>query len=146
MRVVHFSIQSNHIHLIVEAHDNACLSRAMQGLAVRIAKRLNRAWSRKGTVFADRFHAHVMRARREVRNALAYVLNNARKHEIALAGIDPYSSGAAFDGWADAHDIRGPAPPVCVPRCWLLTTGWRKYGAISVTEVPGHRTQRRSCG
>jgi REP element-mobilizing transposase RayT len=40
-RVVHYSVQSNHLHLIVETEDNRSLARGMNGLAVRIARTLN---------------------------------------------------------------------------------------------------------
>src|SRR5258706_5334783 len=92
-QVVHYSIQSNHLHLIVEAADRAALTAGMRGLLVRIARALNRLWDRRGSVFGDRFHEHELRTPREVRNALVYVLQNLRKHGIALAGPDPLSSG-----------------------------------------------------
>jgi putative transposase len=98
-QVVHHSIQSNHLHLIVEADDRAALTSGMRGLLVRIARALNRLWKRSGPVFADRFHEHELRKPREVRNALVYVLQNLRKHGITLAGPDPLSSGPEFDGW-----------------------------------------------
>jgi putative transposase len=103
MRLVHFSIQSNHLHLIVEARDAPSLARGMQGLLVRIARGLNRTWKRKGSVFSDRYHAHNLRTPREVRNALAYVLNNARKHGCHRSGVDPFSSGGAFEGWKEGN-------------------------------------------
>src|SRR5262249_53817234 len=98
LRLIHFSIQSNHLHLIAEAHGAEALSRGMQGLLVRVARALNRLWGRKGSVFADRYHSRILRTPREVRHALAYVLNNARKHGCFFAGIDPFSSGRWFDG------------------------------------------------
>ena len=73
LRLVQFSVQSNHVHMLVEADGRASLSRGMQGLVVRMARALNRTWTRTGTVFADRYHAHVLRTPREVRHALAYV-------------------------------------------------------------------------
>jgi hypothetical protein len=36
-RLIHYSVQGNHLHLVVEAHDKVSLSRGMQGLAVRAA-------------------------------------------------------------------------------------------------------------
>jgi hypothetical protein len=99
-QVVHHSIQSNHLHLIVEAVDRAALTLGMRALLVRIARGLNRIWKRCGPVFADRFHERELRTLLEVRNALVYVLNNLRKHGIALAGPDPLSSGPEFDGWS----------------------------------------------
>lgn len=139
MRVVHFSIQSNHVHLLVEANDTPSLSRGMQGLGVRIARSLNRAWNRKGSVFADRYHARVLRTPREVRYALAYVIHNARKHGLRIAGIDAYSSGASFDGWRIAPQPHPSARalPVAPARSWLLRVGWRRHGRIEITEVPG---------
>src|SRR5712691_2581760 len=76
MRVVHYSIQGNHLHLILETDDPSMFSRAVQGLAIRLARALNRLAARRGKVFADRFHAHVMKALREVANAVRYVIEN----------------------------------------------------------------------
>lgn len=155
LRVVHYSIQSNHLHLVVQADDTRALGRGMQGLAIRLAKAMNAAVSRHGKVFADRFHSHVLRTPREVRQALAYVLNNARKHA-AQSGkryvrgwIDPFSSGGWFDGWsagvareraiAEAKRIvaeLGGEPWTPRPRGWLLTVGWRRRGLIDLDEVP----------
>src|SRR5438046_7061990 len=111
LRVVHFAVQSNHLHLLVEVLDERSLSRGMQGLLVRIARSSNRMWGRKGRVFADRYHAHVLRTPLEVRRALVYVLQNARKHGWRFAGIDPYTSGADLDEWEHAidEDREGPA-------------------------------------
>jgi REP element-mobilizing transposase RayT len=106
-QVVHHSIQSNHLHLIVEAADRSALTSGMRGLLVRIARGLNRLWGRCGAVFADRFHERELCTLREVHNALVYVLQNLRKHGISLAGPDPLSSGPEFDGWNAAS--AGPA-------------------------------------
>ena len=143
VRVVHFSIQANHVHALVEAEDARALSRGMQGLAVRIARRLNRLWERSGRVFADRFHSRVLRTPQQVRNALAYVLQNARKHGMRLLGLDAYSSAAAFDGWRELLRIQrhvATAVPVERARSWLLSIGWRRHGLISVDEVPSGDT------
>lgn len=60
VRVAHFSVQGNHIHLIIEGPDTQQLGRAMKGPEVRMARALNRVMRRKGAVFADRYHAHVL--------------------------------------------------------------------------------------
>lgn len=158
LKVVHYSVQTTHIHLVVQAADARALGRGMQGLCIRLAKALNAAAGRRGKVFVDRFHSHVLRTPREVRQALAYVLNNARKHA-AQAGkrylrewIDPFSSGVWFDGWAGGAGreravqiarrrvdelggigVQGWAPR---PSGWLLTVGWRRRGLIELDEVP----------
>jgi hypothetical protein len=115
--------------MLVEADGRESLSRGMQGLAIRMARALNRAWTRTGKVFADRYHAHVLRTPREVRNALAYVLGNARKHGARLLeAIDPFSSAAWFESWSDSA-------PVARARTWLLRVGWRRRGAIRAASV-----------
>ncbi|MFY9344421.1 MAG: hypothetical protein WAT39_18150, partial [Planctomycetota bacterium] len=79
-RLCHYAILNDHLHLVVEAADRVALRRGLQGLAIRIARALNKLWARKGKVFADRYHGRVLTSPREVRNALVYVLGNARKH------------------------------------------------------------------
>jgi len=140
LRLVHFSIQENHLHFLVEVEDELTLTRGIKGLLVRVARALNRLWGRKGAVIADRFHAHVLRTPREVRNALVYVLHNARKHGGAFSETDPFSSAAWFDGWE--HPLlpgtiaeRGP-PLVVAARTWLLRVGWRRHGLIYLSEHP----------
>lgn len=98
-RVVHFSVQDNHLHLLVEAADRRQLTRGVRGLAVRIALAVNDALRRRGQVFSERYHARELTRPRAVRNALVYILNNHRKHAVSLAWLDPCSSALHFDGW-----------------------------------------------
>jgi REP element-mobilizing transposase RayT len=143
-RVVHFSVQTNHVHLLVEAHGATSLARGMQALAIRIARGVNRACGRKGKLWGDRYHSRVLRTPREVRNALCYVLQNTRRHLTHDGGIvepgwiDPRSSGSSFDGWRDANEVRTSAreAPTLAPHTWLLATGWRRHGLIRVDEGP----------
>ncbi|HKA87772.1 MAG TPA: transposase [Haliangiales bacterium] len=133
-RVAQFSVQHNHIHLIVETRDPRALARAVQGLSIRVAKGLNRLMHRKGAVLADRYHSRSLRTPTEVRRALVYVLGNARKHLAELGYrlsplyIDEYSSAAWFTGWAVPPARRAAEPPVTPARTWLLTAGWRDRG------------------
>ena len=76
-RLVHYSVQGNHMHLIVEAGDSECLARGVGGMCTRIAKRLNKLWGRTGVIFPERYHARVLRTPTEVRNAIRYLYRNA---------------------------------------------------------------------
>jgi REP element-mobilizing transposase RayT len=142
-RVVHASLQSNHLHLLVEADDKRALSRGMQGFAISAAKRLNRELRRRrGDVFAFRYHATSITSPTQARNAIAYVLNNWRRHRNdarAPYRIDPYSSAEQFAGWATPHGYAPRTEPLpCVrPTSWLLTDGWTRAGPIRTDEVPG---------
>lgn len=143
-RVVHVSIQQTHLHLLVEAADQRALARGMQAFLISVAKGLNRACARTGTVFPQRYHAAMIASPRHARSEIAYVLNNWRKHgedRGTSAAIDRYASGLAFDGWRIAAPFARPpayAPlPVAAPTTWLLTVGWRRHGLIAPREVPG---------
>jgi REP element-mobilizing transposase RayT len=141
-RLVHFSVQENHIHLIVEADDKRALARGLQGLQVRIAKKLIRIWGRRGSVFADRYHAVVLRTPRQVKHALAYVLNNARRHgkRFGFDEPDPHSSGDQFHGWNQIPTLElgwTTLGLVAKARTWLLNVGWRRHGLIPISTIPG---------
>jgi REP element-mobilizing transposase RayT len=143
-RLVHYSIQPDHVHAIVEATSREDLACGMKSLGARVARAVHRAFTVGGAVLTNRYHLHILRTPREVRNALAYVLLNARRHlakrratVAAAVRVDPASSGRWFDGWrvalARAHD----PPAVAAPRTWLLSFGWRRVGLIGPHEVPG---------
>lgn len=125
LRVVHFSVQGNHIHLIVEASGSAALSNAIRALTIRLAKRLNRMMGRRGPVFEDRFHSHVLRTPAEVRNALRYVVGNfachaARRNEPMRPGwVDPFSSCVVKPPRSMQVSLF-PDSPVRPPKTWLL--------------------------
>lgn len=147
-RVLHFSAQRDHVHLLIEADGEKAFRRGLPGLAIRVAKAINRALGRGDTVWGDRYHARRLATPREVRNALVYVLQNVRKHVPRVRGLDPRSSAAWFDGWRAA--IRAPAEPapVVAARTWLARVGWRVHGLIGVEERPFHEGGRRPgrCG
>ena len=139
-RLVHYSVQRNHLHLIAEARDRAALAKGLQGLFVRIARGLNRLWDRKGSVFADRYHDVILKSPRHVRNTLSYVLQNQWKHGDGFPGPDPYSTGPWFDGWRERlpRDMRPDMPSFAArAHTWLLSKGWRRSGLLSLDSIPG---------
>jgi REP element-mobilizing transposase RayT len=144
-RLCHYAVLNDHLHLICEAQDRTALARGLQGLLIRIAKALNKLWSRRGSVFADRYHDHILKSPREVRNALRYVFGNARKHaaegrEVRVPqAMDTFTSAPWFDGFKETITVRGLTAvvrPVADPGTWLLNKGWRRHGLLSVHEVP----------
>jgi REP element-mobilizing transposase RayT len=160
-RIVHISIQSNHVHLLVEAGHKTALSRGMQSFQISAAKHINREYTvreglavrRRGSVFPDRFHQEIITTPLQARNALSYVLNNWRKHREDRTQmskswkVDPYSTGVLFTGWKEHADRqlmwkwRDTYDPLVVylPKTWLLRESWLKYGRISYYAVPSAR-------
>ncbi|MDB5215788.1 MAG: hypothetical protein JWO86_3715 [Myxococcaceae bacterium] len=142
-QVVHYSIQTNHLHLIVESNDARAMRSGVSGLVIAFAKKLNALLERlTGKVWADRYHSRDLATPSEVRRALVYVLQNVRKHGFDLPGvwIDPLSTARLFDGWIGSiGEGADPNPfPPRPPRTWLLGEGWSTHGGgpLSPTERP----------
>ena len=137
-RIIQYSVQSDHVHVLVES-DAVSISRRIQGLAIRLAKAVNRVLGLRGRVWGDRYHSRLLRTPREVRNALVYVLQNWRKHLRGVRGLDPRSSALWFTGWRNRSGTQSAPSPVRTPRTWLAAVGWRRHGLIDVDELPASR-------
>jgi REP element-mobilizing transposase RayT len=144
-RVVHYSVQTDHVHLVVESAGKRALACGMKSIGARLARAVHRAFALAGPVLDGRYHLRVLRTPREVRNALAYVLLNARHHwrkrgvpAPSAAVLDAASSARWFDGWASRATPRaGPPdrePEVAPAHTWLARVGWRRHGLIDPGE------------
>jgi REP element-mobilizing transposase RayT len=163
VRVAHYSVQHDHLHLIVEGEDRHDLSAQMHKLFSRIALAVNAVAIRRGRLFRDRHHREELDGPTKTRNALVYVLFNDRKHhaqnggavdDALLTELDDRSSAAWLDGWdpragpppetltrlrARDGDIEGFGAPRTEPQTWLAQEGWRirtRRGAIKLHELP----------
>ena len=162
-RLVHFSVQSNHLHLIAEACDSRALALGMQGLSVRVARAVNRTLGRHGRLFADRYHSRALKSPRAVHFALRYVLLNARKHQakapavstdsaaVPAGFIDSRSSAAWFGNFQRPEELAfgtaqtlaqwrassGVEAPVVPPQTWLLRQGSHRPGGFDIDDTPG---------
>lgn len=147
--IVHLSIQRTHIHMIVEASDRGALFRGMQAFGISAARQINRELGRTGGVFSDRYFPRPLKTPTQVRNCLAYVLNNWKHHHESAGSlrrawvVDPYSTASQFDGWKETDGRQlivasgYDGPMTWWPKTWLLSEGWRKCGLISTDFVPG---------
>ncbi|HZS39317.1 MAG TPA: transposase [Polyangia bacterium] len=123
-RVVHFSVQGNHVHFLVEAEGNRELSRGMQGLNVRMALALNRLMQRRGKVFADRYHAVVLKTPTQTKRALHYVVHNRQHHAPGRYSADWRDPFASAQG------------PLVAPRTWLLSVSQRARSTTRMVSAP----------
>jgi REP element-mobilizing transposase RayT len=148
-RLLHFSVQGNHLHIIVEGDDGVALARGLQRLLSRVAMTVNAIVRRSGRFWRDRHHRQPLTGPRQMRNALVYVLFNLRRHQdpgsrawdLARESYDPCSSALWFRDWSpEAPPPPVPSsarPPVVVPaRSWLAGDGWRRRGLLRFDEVP----------
>jgi REP element-mobilizing transposase RayT len=151
-KIVHYSIQSNHIHLIVEAADGPTddpesrhlngLRSGVSGFMISFAKRLNRMFGRKGAVWSERHFRRELESPSAVKNALQYLFNNFRHHGTpdAKRPFDVYSSAQHFDGFSRAlgKHVDEPEPwPDVGPDTWLLRAGWQRQGLIDPSAGAG---------
>ncbi len=136
LRVVHYSVQGNHLHLVVEAADKQALSRRMQGFGIRLARRLNALMGRRGRVYGDRYHARVLASPRATWRAIRYVLEN-HAHHAASERVVPRRDRWASEELAElVAKPRAPMPKqlgppesgalIVEPATWLLAHGWRR--------------------
>ena len=138
----------------------------MQGLGVRLARRLNKVLGRRGRLIEERYHVTRLTTPRQVKNALLYILNNGRKHRAErglpceTGWLDPCATGVYFEHWGEQvsgitawqswvrqlDEKLGPkAGPrsIVAPRSWLLRTGWHKHGPLPFEATPGGSTSRQ---
>jgi hypothetical protein len=149
--VVEFSVQADHVHLLVEAQGRSALLAGVRGLSIRLARRLNRLLFRRGRAVADRWHGRMLTSPRAVRHTLAYLFGNFRKHGERIKGlVDVCSSAPYFARFSECAGstpfaigspfLASRAPPsVVLPaESWLLRSGWLRYGPLSIFEGPRH--------
>jgi putative transposase len=154
LRVTHFSVQRDHVHLVVEAPDKRGLARGVQGIASGIARAVNHLVGRAGRFWRGRYHRRDLASPRQVRSAIVYVTMNFRKHvghdETVLTVLDARSSAAWLEGWQKragpwleelhrADLVRELVPdraPVSTSSTWLGAVGWKRHGLVSPDEMP----------
>jgi len=157
-RIVHASIQRDHLHLVNEASGKTPLAKGIQALQISVAHHLKKHLLREcgirhtGTVFIDRYHAEIIDTPTQAHHALGYVLLNWRKHGEDRDRpwlLDPYSTAISFTNWNEQPE-RWAIPdgyqplPVHAPHTWLLREGWKLAGSLSMFSRPGPRPKSRS--
>ena len=92
LKIIHYSLERDHVHIYAESSDNKILAKAMKALGVSFVKRINRYFNAKGSCYKTRYHLRILRSATEVKNVINYILKNGIKHHRAKSIIDPYNS------------------------------------------------------
>lgn len=150
LRVLHHSVEDDHLHLIVEADDGKSLSRGVQRLASRVAVAVNALVGRRGKFWRERYHRRDLPTPRQFRNALVYVTFNFRKHAPLAEKVrrarelDGLSSAIWLDDWRSEafrdfvreHRARAGPRVTALPTTWIARVGWKRHGLIDPRETP----------
>lgn len=92
LKVIHYTLEYNHVHLLVETNDHRILHAGMQALGISFSKAINKVKSLKGHVYKHRYHQRKIGSARELKNVLLYIFNNGKKHKRTNKRIDLYNS------------------------------------------------------
>jgi REP element-mobilizing transposase RayT len=92
LRVIHYSLEYDHIHLLIEADDNFILGKGMQAFGVTFSKALNRMRKMRGAVYKHRYHFRKIIGARQLKNVLNYLFTNGLKHNTAKSILNPFNS------------------------------------------------------
>lgn len=137
LRILHYSILKDHIHLLVEAANNSDLAAGMRSFGSSFGKALRKIFGGVGSVFAGRYHLHVLRNPTVTKRALGYVLQNWAKHSKRLEHLDAFSSAPYFGHWKDlfgrqlspileGHKAAVLPHYLSPPMSWLARGGWKR--------------------
>ena len=92
LKVIHFSLEYDHVHLYVECGDNHVLGKSMKAFGVSFVKGINKYKKSLGSLYKYRYHLHIIKSAREAKNVINYILKNGIKHGRTLKVINPYNS------------------------------------------------------
>ena len=92
LRIHHYTLEHDHVHLIVEAQNNLELGKGMQAFGVCFAKGINKFKAFKGTAYKHRYHLRKINSARDLKTVMRYVFNNSKKHRNSLTMVHPFNS------------------------------------------------------
>jgi hypothetical protein len=110
----------------------------MQSLGVSLAKRVNARLGRRGHVLQERYHVHILKTPREVKNALSYVLSNSYNHAGRRGRI-------ALDAFSSAITVADSAWRALLGREWRRVVGFPEGFEPSETRALGEKVSALLC-
>jgi REP element-mobilizing transposase RayT len=103
LRILHYTLEFDHVHLLVEADNNERLGRGMQSFGISFSKGINKIKQMKGRVFKTRYHFRKLKTLTEIKNVLKYILRNGIKHKHSSSLLNPYNSLVAINDFSKLY-------------------------------------------
>jgi REP element-mobilizing transposase RayT len=92
LRIIHFTLEYDHVHLLVESDCKIKLGRGMMRFGVTLAKGINKFQKGSGQVYKHRYHQRFINSGRDLKNVLNYIFKNGLKHKTASTLVNPFNS------------------------------------------------------
>jgi len=92
LRVIHYSLEYDHVHLLIEADNNLILGKGMQAFGVTFSKAINRLKKLAGEVYKHRYHFRRISSCSELKNVMNYIFNNGLRHKTSKSIVNSYNS------------------------------------------------------
>lgn len=103
LRVIHYTLEFDHVHLLVEVDSNQQLAKGMQSFGISFSKGINKIKAQVGKVFKTRYHFRKLKSPNEIKNVIFYILGNSLKHKKDFSILSPYNTAitasALFPGF-----------------------------------------------
>lgn len=143
-QIIHFSVQENHIHFVVEAMDRKLLWRGVQRLAMLLAFTINRLLRRHGSVWRDRYTRRDLSStvpsrylghgsREPAGSAMVWCYQTSVQPDLA-AGASLRTPASSRPGYRAASDVCRERTRDALPRMWaravFATVGRRRREPI----------------
>ena len=142
-RVIHFSIQQDHGHFIVEGDEARRARGGMHGLAIRLALAVNRALGRKGQVVGDRYHARPLTTPRQMRTAWSTCCSTSASTSARPRASTRAARGRTFRGGsARPRSQTRPRRRRRRSRGWRASAGDARAGRCGSRNTPPRRRDR----
>ena len=102
LKIIHYTLEFDHIHLLVEADNKAIVGTGMQSFGISLSKGINKIKGLSGQVFKTRYHFRKLKTPTEVKNVIHYILGNSIKHK-SSSFINQYNSLVRVDSFKELY-------------------------------------------
>jgi REP element-mobilizing transposase RayT len=120
LKVIHYTLEYDHVHLLIEASDKISLGKGMQSLGISFSKGINKIKKQTGKVFKTRYHFRKLNSPREIKNALNYILGNGIKHRETLSVINSFNSLPAINNFKHLYPGFELMIEETISKSWVL--------------------------
>jgi REP element-mobilizing transposase RayT len=96
VRILDFTLQHDHVHLLLETSDKYELGEAMRALSISFTKRLSYLAGKKIRAFKTRYHLSLLKSLAQIKAVAHYIATNGKKHGTINSGKTDWYTSTSF--------------------------------------------------